>query len=689
MATVLQMPVQPAAQNPILAAVTAPVDNTQVAAPVDAPDASVLCRWFEEAEQMTMDARRLSERDRDYYDGSQWTERELAILRKRGQPALTINYVKRKVEYLRGFERRMRSDPKAFPRNPDDDQLSEAATDALRYVADRNEFDVTRSDVYEDMLVEGSGAGDVTVEQGHDGVEVLITRVPWDRTFADPYSRKKDFSDAKYKGIVVWMDKDEALETFPDYTEAIEGTLASTSLSDTYDDRPKFSTWSDNRRTRVRIIQIQFKWKGTWMIATVTKGGYLTEPVVSPYMDREDKPACSLIMRSAYVDRENNRYGWVRDVISIQDEINKRRSKALHLMNVRQTFGNRQAIADVDRAKREMAKPDGHIEVEANGKFGEDFGILPTGDMASAQMELLQHATGEMQSSGPNAAMAGKDPRTQSGRAITAQQAGGQIEVEPIIDDLKQWTKQVYEAAWLRVRQFWTEEKWIRVTDDEKNAKWVGLNQPVTLADALSQLPPDQAAQYAQQMQLQPNDPRLDQIVRMDNDIAGLDVDITLDEGPDVANSQAEQFQQLAQLAQSGIPFPPEVIIQASSLRNKDKLIEMLDQAKQQAAQQQAQAQQVAQQSQAVKDQDVQAAAQLKGAQAEHALALARKESMPEQPEQQAQPQEQSTPYQQYLDSLEQSAKIDHIKAQTGQAQAAAIKSISDSQRAPAPSEYE
>lgn len=130
------------------------------------PDVSVLCRRFEEAEDMTYDARKRSERDRDYYDGQQWTRAELDTLAKRGQPALTVNYVKRKVEYLRGFERRMRSDPKAFPRTPHEDQLAEAATDSLRYVADQNDFDVTRSDVYEDMLIEGYGGADVTVVEG-------------------------------------------------------------------------------------------------------------------------------------------------------------------------------------------------------------------------------------------------------------------------------------------------------------------------------------------------------------------------------------------------------------------------------------------------------------------------------------------------------------------------------------------
>ncbi|VVE10413.1 hypothetical protein [Pandoraea commovens] len=642
---------------------------------IEPPSLSTLCRWFEDSEQATDTARRLAERDRDYYDAKQWTKSELDILAKRGQPALTINYIKRKVEYYRGFERRLRSDPKAFPRTPHEEQMAEAATDSLRYVADRNKFDVTRSDVFEDMMIEGTGGVDVIVKPNRDGYDVDITRVPWDRIFYDPYSRNKDFSDARYKGIVIWEDREAALEAYPDRADAIENTFSSVSMTDTYDDRPKFNVWSDNRRTRVRIVQMHWLQEGIWMMATFTKGGFLDDPMPSPYIDRDGNPASSLILRSAYVDRDNNRYGHVRDQISLQDEINKRRSKALHLISMRQTYGNRQAIVDQDKAKRELAKPDGHLVVEAGGKFGEDFGILPTGDMAQSQMELLHHATSEMQASGPNAAMAGKDPRIQSGRAIQAQQAGGAIEVEPLIDDLRQWTQQVMEACWLRVRQFWTGPMWVRVTDDERNLKWVGLNQPVTLADELSAMPPEQAQQIAQQYQLQPGDPRLDQVVRRDNEISGLDVDIIIEEGPDVANIQAEQFQILAQiapaLAQTGDPIPTDVLIRASSLRNKDALLDQMGKAREQRAQAQQGAQQIGQ-AKAEADINKTNSDALKS-RAQAAEAMSNAQRGPDAPQA---PQQPST-----LDEMKKAAEIRRIDAQTANLQVDSIKNIAEAQR--------
>ena len=43
----------------------------------DAGSVSDLVQMFEEAEQTTSTARKLSERDRDYYDGKQWTAEAL------------------------------------------------------------------------------------------------------------------------------------------------------------------------------------------------------------------------------------------------------------------------------------------------------------------------------------------------------------------------------------------------------------------------------------------------------------------------------------------------------------------------------------------------------------------------------------------------------------------------------------
>ena len=550
-----------------------------------------LILWFEEAERATIDSRQLSQRDRAYVDGDQWTDDERRILSSRNQPTTTINYCRRKLDLLCGLERKARTDPKAFPRTPTEDERADAATQALRYIADDNDFQLQRSHVFEDMLVEGCGGIEVQLEDdGQGGANVRLQQVPWDRIWYDPHSRFADFSDARYRGIVIWMDRDQLYELYPDAGDVIETAFSGHDATQ-YDDRPSETVWSDSRRTRVRIAQCHWSDNGEWWQATYTRAGYLAEPTKSLFKDKTGKSACPLLLQSGYIDLENNRYGVIRDLISLQDEINKRHSKALHLLSVHQVIAEKGAVADVDAARREAAKPDGFIEVMPGMRFE----INPGGDLANGQFQLLQHATQEMQLSGPNAAMSGTDPRELSGRAILAQQAGGAVQNEPLADALRMWARRVYEMCWMAAREYWTAGKWVRVTDDLQNTRWVGINRPVTLQDELASMPMQQRAMAMQQMQIVPGDPRLQQVIRIENDITDLDVDITVAEGQDVPTMAAENFQTLVQLAsmQPGL-IPGEVLIAASSLRNKDDLLAMMKQRLQAQQGQQQQAAQIA-----------------------------------------------------------------------------------------------
>ena len=76
-------------------------------------------------------------------------------LKKRGQPIVTDNIIKTKIDYLDGVEKQQRIDPKAFPRTPKHEAEADAATEALRYVTEEQKYDKKRSGVWRDMLVEG------------------------------------------------------------------------------------------------------------------------------------------------------------------------------------------------------------------------------------------------------------------------------------------------------------------------------------------------------------------------------------------------------------------------------------------------------------------------------------------------------------------------------------------------------
>lgn len=542
---------------------------------------SAFCRQFEEAEESTQDSRQKAERDRDYYDEKQWTAEEETALKNRKQPVITYNRVKRKVNAMMGLEKQTRKDPKAFPRNPDDEESAQAATDVIRYACEDNRWDDKRSECAKELAIEGTCAIMVGVKQTKGGIDPDLKRIPWDRFYYDPHSSEFDFADAAYLGQVIWMDLDKARAKWPDKEDVFVETWQQSQGSETYEDKPRYKMWADYKRKRVRLCEHYYRDAEGWKFCIFTKGGFVVEPQVSPYMGEDDQPECPIKAVSLYIDRENNRYGEVRTMIGAQDEINKRRSKALHLINSRQIRLSRATGQDAETVRKEMSKPDGIVV----GEVGE-VEVLQTNDMAAANIQMLQEAKAEIDLLGPNAALGGKNEAAMSGRALLAQQQGGLTELATYLDRIRCLSLAVYRSVWSRVRQYWQGERWVRVTDNENNLRFVGVNRPVTaLQAAAKQMGIDKNnleqadPQAVQQLQMFAMNPMSQQVVAVENNVVELDVDILVDEGMDSPTIAAEEFEAMLKLAGTGmIQIPPDVLIEASSLRNKDRLLEMLKQ---------------------------------------------------------------------------------------------------------------
>jgi hypothetical protein len=533
-------------------------------------DHGVLVKWVNEAEDATIDARENAEKCRDYYDSRQLSSAELNALKKRKQAPVVINRIKPKIDGLAGMERQNRTTARAYPRTPKHDKDATGATEAIRFVLQDNFYNQLRSAAWDNLTVEGTGGLEVIVKPKGKDFRIVLNHIPWDRIIYDPFSRKKDFSDARFRGQVIWLDYDEAVDRFPEGKDVLETMQQGSS---TYDDKPR---WVDTIRKRVKIVEMYYLQDGDWHYTCFTLGGYLKKPKVSPYKNEDGETEDPYEFASLFVDREGNRYGACLQYLDVQDEINKRRSKALHLMSVRQVMLERGAVEDVNKTRQELARPDGVVEVTP----GMVFEVLKTGDMAAAQFNLLQEAKNEIDAVGYNAANSGKEQKSMSGVALENRRLAGQTEIAPMFDVLRHLDVRVYRKIWNRVRQYWKAEKWIRVTDDQYNLKWVGLNRPTTKGQLMLEeaqtkgVPPEQMQQMMAQMQ---SDPSMQEQVTQ-NDIADLDVDIVLDDAPDSVTMQEEEFVALSEMVKSGIPIPPTAIIEASNLKNKTKILQEMQQ---------------------------------------------------------------------------------------------------------------
>jgi hypothetical protein len=529
-------------------------------------------------------------------NGSQWTQEQLKDFKLRRQPTTTNNKIVRKIDGIIGTLERLKQDPKAFPRTPMHEEGAELATGALRYALDAQNWSAKDPICARMAASEGLGGLEFNLIQGDMGdSEVELAVVQTDSFFYDPRSYAHDFSDARYMGVGKWMDIDSAIELFPDFEDEIRDSVESGSELSSEPDREFKWFHSYGETPRVRIVDAWYRHKGQWCYAIFTGNTVLMEGD-SYLSDEKQKTQCKYEMFSCYIDQDGDRYGFVRNLKPLQQQINFRESKTIQLMHTRQIMAPKGAFDDIEVARREAARPDG-VVIYNMGIDKPDFNESSKQTDLAAQFKYLENVKTDFESFGPNIAVTGEGLENSSGRAIQLLQQSGLADLGPFIQSYRDWKIRVYRKMWNAIQKHWTGERWIRVSDDDNIKQLVGINQ----------------------VEMGPFGPQLV------NALGSLDVDIILDEGPDTVNQMGDAYDTLTALAQKGAEIPPAVLIELSPIQSsvKKKLLEMLNptdpesQAKQQAMEQ-------IQMKQAEADvMDKMASAKMKEAQAIKALAEA------------------------------------------------------------------
>lgn len=501
---------------------------------------------------------------RRYYHGAQWTDEQIKILKKRKQPIATLNRIGRKIDGVVGLLERLRQDPKAFPRTPQQESGADLATAVIRYALDEQEWKPKSSEIARDGAIEGIGGLEINLIQGDsqdpNDKDIEIDIVEPESFFYDPRSKRADFSDARYMGVGKWMDVDAAKEMFPDKSDEIDASVTSGNGADLSTNPDNENKWFNTELKHVRVVDLWYKHKGEWCYSIFTGATVLMEGK-SYLVDEKKKTECKYIMYSGTVDHDGDRYGFVRNMKSSQDSINYKEAKLNHILASRRLIITNGAVDNVETTRKEWAKSDGVVVVNPGGEVKADDQSF---DFAGWS-KLLVDAKQEIEGFGPNPQLLG-DSNQQSGRAISLLQQAGIAELGPYIQGFKGWKIRVYRAILNAIQHHWTAERYIRVTDDDGLAQFIQVNGLGT--DPQTGFP------------------------TIINAMGSLDVDVVIDEGPDTINMAADTYDALLALSKSGAQVPPAVLIELSpgiDSKTKKKVLGMIQQASQPGPEQQLQ----------------------------------------------------------------------------------------------------
>jgi hypothetical protein len=452
---------------------------------------------------------------RHYYHGSQWTPEEIRVLRARRQPIITFNEISTKIDNLVWIAQRFRADPKAYPRNPKNASGAEIATQCVRAVLDGCEWTYLDSYCAGQAATEGIGGIELKLIEGdHGDPDISADFIFGDDFFYDPTSFKPDFSDARYKGISKWLHEEAAIELFPDKEEELRSLMVETGFDLTTHADREFK-WVYANEHRVRLVEHWYKNRGKWYWAFYVSNLLLDEGV-SPFVDHRKRSTDRFIMFSAAVDHDGDRYGFVRNLKGPQDEVNQRRSKALHISNTTRLTVEKGAIDDVETTRREAARPDGVIEFN---KGFEPPAEKEKQEDLSAHLALMQDARQKIVGFAnimPDRVTAAEQGE-HSGVAIDRLQKAASADLGTFLRNYKSWKMRVYRAVWSAIQHNWKAERYIRVNSGN-----------------------DELVQFLEINKLAMNEwgqPTIENLV------GSIDVDIVMDEGPDTANLMQDAYE--------------------------------------------------------------------------------------------------------------------------------------------------
>lgn len=474
--------------------------------------------------------------DEDYQDHMHWRAEDAQVLMERGQAPLVYNQGRQSLEWIAGTEKRMRKDYKVLPREQNDEAMAEVKTKLIKYTDDVNLTVWHRSRAFKQAAVAGLGWIEENLNPDPEQEIIYSGTEDWRNVLRDSHSRNVDYNtDARYIFRRRVLDLDYACALLPKSRKHLIA-MAGQNLDETEEDvwylgerltnstetewgkdfGMEHSTFAGVResfrlnapRQSVELIEVAYKVPETVKVfADGEFAGQVVNASVDPrHKEMVDKAnvyetvkmrmrlmlatraAPCLDLASPFLHqrftlvpvwgyrraRDGSPYGVWRGMRDIQDDLNKRHSKAQWALANNRIILDEGAVDDIEDVRREAALPNGII-VKRHGKeliFDKNQTDLASNlMMADRNSQMLRDVGGVTNEN------LGRDTNASSGRAILAKQDQGSLTTSELFDNLLLAIKQAGRLRLSHIEQFYTAEKVIRITGESRPIEWLEINK--------------------------------------------------------------------------------------------------------------------------------------------------------------------------------------------------------------------
>lgn len=476
--------------------------------------------------------------DEDYYDGIQLSAEDEAILNERNQPANYFNVTKNTINFLLGTEKASKVDYSIRPRKKQDAPEAKTKTKVMKYVEDVNRAEYARSKAFEDSVKAGIGWIEEGVRSDEFEEPLYSRNEDWRNMWFDNLGREPDLSDWRYILREKWVDLDIAIDMFPEREDELR--LMAVSVNSLYPYIPEDLTDGDTAsefemedtdsllggtnggmRERVRLCEMWYRWPEKVKVLKATDEKNSPYGALHNTIYRTNEPAHDFLVegghfslfdtkkmvmrcamwtgntllqdvRSPYnhnrfpfipvfcyrFKRNGLPYGYIRDIRSPQDDLNKRRNKSLFLLSASKILYEDGAVGNPAVFLEEYNRPDCVAQVEKGALSGQKIKIVDNVALSREHLEMARDSERFIHNiAGVSAEQQGQSQRDLSGKAMLALQSQGAKTSGPVFDNYYFSFQLAGEIRLSNTEQFYDQEKELRITGDERVDDFIEINK--------------------------------------------------------------------------------------------------------------------------------------------------------------------------------------------------------------------
>jgi hypothetical protein len=518
----------------------------------------------------------------DFYDGDQWDAEDRQKLKEEGRPALTINLTRPQLDLLCGVQRQEKVDLKFIGRTENDAPVAEAMTKLVKYVCDRNDLEMRQGDVFFDGAVTGRGwfVTEMSYRDDFLNGEIVVRKEDPDEVII-PRGVERDLSDCPWllriKRVPIqtakrlWPKFADKFQTIAEIREAQKQVDEGESDYGEASDAQPAGTYEGEEAGKDDVEVIEAHWEDFEPVRFVVDAN--TGDVQQVQDEEAAKKAASEIPGVKIIERHrrvikcarlsgsavlegpitlpDNRYplvpffcyrgrkcdyGVVKNIVDPQLEVNKRRSQTLHIIN---TSANSGWIADDAELLAQLEAFGSRPGMTALKKAGTTYERIQPAALPAAVMQMEQQSKDDIKAiSGVNSDLLGIREATQSGVAIDLRMRQGLTVIAQIFDNFRLALKEVARRIAARIIAYMPEDEIGRILGEEAAPD---LITAIKNADILK-------------------------------------YDLVAAQSPSSPSVRMSNFMMLMEMKKAGVPIPDDLIVEASDIPGKEKILEKLAQ---------------------------------------------------------------------------------------------------------------